>query len=400
MNKIIPFILLFCFISGTFATVLSSVSASELIEDSWYSKTSMPSERKWFGVVVLDDKIYAIGGSKVYGSEHVGTNERYDPKTNMWITLSSIPTPRINFGVVTYQDKIYCIGGEVPYFGPILVSQTVDAVEVYDPVNDLWSTKASFPTKVSNPRVCVVNNQLFVITYDGKMYLYNPSNDTWSSKTSIPVSTTYPTVRVINGQIFAICSSDAGWEMFMYNQLKNSWTKKANPYVLHGAFECIVVDNKILICDQPMHVDNLPLNFRIYDPETDKWSEGQTATNLTKGYGLFVGATYGVHAPKNGYVFGMEPVNIDTVQMFTWIYNPAEDVWLTAKPMPILLPGLNSVVAVDDILYIIGECGTIDQYVPIGYSTTPLSSEHVPLASEHSTSKPFLAKPVMAVIVL
>ncbi|MDR2708118.1 MAG: hypothetical protein LBB87_05185, partial [Nitrososphaerota archaeon] len=40
------------------------------------------------------------------------------------------------------------------------------------------------------------------------------------------------------------------------------------------------------------------------------------------------------------------------------------------------------------------------QYVPIGYSTTPLSSEHVPLASEHSTSKPFLAKPVMAVIVL
>jgi hypothetical protein len=403
MNKIIPFMLISFFIIGLFTTTFNPVSASELVENSWNSKSSMPSERKWFGVIALDNKIYAIGGSKKDGSaDQVGTNERYDPKTNMWTTLSSMPTPRYNFGVATYQDKIYCIGGEVPYFGPVFVSQAVDAVEVYDPVNDIWSTKASFPTKVSNPRVCVVNNQLFVITYDGKTYMYNPSSDKWNNKTAIPISTTNLTVRIVNNQIFVICSSETGWEMFMYNPIKDSWTKKAYPYVLHGVFEFIVVDNKIMMCDHPMHVDNLPLNFRIYDPETDKWSEGQTATKLTKNAILFTGATSGVYAPKNVYVFGWEQIDYDTVQTFTWLYNPADDVWSTAKPMPIetVYNRLNFVAFVDDILYIIGEYGAVDQYVPIGYdprgySTRPTATSVVsegtssPAPSESSWS--FLA---------
>jgi hypothetical protein len=384
MNKNVPFILLFIFISGFFITAINSAAASEIVEDSWNTKATMMHERRWFRVVTLDDKIYAIGG------ENSGINECYDPKTDRWTTLAPMPTPRSSFGVVAYQGKIYCIGGSVPYFGPVFVSQGIDVVEVYDPVTDTWSTKASLPIKTGVLSTCVVNDQIFVINYDSTMYMYNPSVDKWSSKTSIPVSTPNLTVRVINDQIFAICSSEAGWAMFMYEQTKNSWTKKADPYVLHGAFEVIVVDNKILMCDEPMHVDNLPLNFRIYDPETDKWNEGQTATKLAKGTSLFVGATYGVYAPKNGYVFGVEYSDIDTAQTLTWIYNPADDAWLTAKPMPIekIHNGLNCVVVVDDILYIIGEYGTIDQYVPIGYRGTVYATPTPSNSGSSETSEP------------
>ncbi|MCL1970201.1 MAG: hypothetical protein FWF66_01900, partial [Candidatus Bathyarchaeota archaeon] len=85
---------------------------------------------------------------------------------------------------------------------------------------------------VSSPSVCVINNQLFVITYDGKMYMYNSYEDNWIRKASLPVNTSNIIVRVIDEQIFVICSSEAGWKMFVYNQVKDLWIKKAAPYVL------------------------------------------------------------------------------------------------------------------------------------------------------------------------
>ena len=95
MNRIIPFTLLLLLVCNTFATVtLSSVSASELVEDSWNTKTPSPNpERQAFEVVTVEGKIYAIGGfyytetpypvvGSVLVENYVGTNERYDPVTD------------------------------------------------------------------------------------------------------------------------------------------------------------------------------------------------------------------------------------------------------------------------------------------------------------------------------
>ncbi|MCL1970342.1 MAG: hypothetical protein FWF66_02650 [Candidatus Bathyarchaeota archaeon] len=142
MNKIVPFMLLFL-ICTPLVTVFTSVLASELLEDSWSTKASINHERRWFSITVLDDQIYAIGG--YLNGLSVAFNERYDPVTDNWVTLASMPTSRLNFGVVTYQGKIYCIGGEVPYFGSVVLSQSIDVVEVYDPISDTWIKKASFP---------------------------------------------------------------------------------------------------------------------------------------------------------------------------------------------------------------------------------------------------------------
>ncbi|MCL1970200.1 MAG: hypothetical protein FWF66_01895 [Candidatus Bathyarchaeota archaeon] len=120
-----------------------------------------------------------------------------------------------------------------------------------------------------------------------------------------------------------------------------------------------------------MYVSDISLNFRIYDLETDKWCEGQTATKFTKYASFFAGVTSGVYAPENVYVFGLTEIDQDTVQTFTWVYDPACDVWSTAKPRPIgnMYNGLNCIVTIADILYIVGENGTIEQYVPVGYNS-------------------------------
>ncbi|MDR2719474.1 MAG: hypothetical protein LBC03_01540 [Nitrososphaerota archaeon] len=99
MNKFIPFMLLFFFISGTFTSSFTPVSASELVEDSWNTKTPSPNpERQAFEVVTVEGKIYAIGGfyytetpyhivGSVLVENYLGTNERYDPVTDTWTTL-------------------------------------------------------------------------------------------------------------------------------------------------------------------------------------------------------------------------------------------------------------------------------------------------------------------------
>ena len=403
MNKIILVaILLSFFISGSFVTVFNSVSAAELIEDSWSTKSSMAHGQKWFEIVTFDDKIYTIGGEK--DGLDVGFTQQYDTKTDKWTTLANMPTSRIHFGTVIYENKIYCIGGEVPYVGPVFVSQAIDVVEVYDPVTNTWSEKASVPTTMSRPMTCVINNQLFVITYDGQMYMYNSSKDRWSTKASIPVSTTNMNARVLNDQIFVICSSGAEWSMFMYNQATDSWIKKADPTVLYGLFDFIVAGNQIIMCDIPMYVNNAPLNFRIYDPETDKWREGQTVTKLMPNYCRFVGATSGVYAPENVYVFGGEQIDGYNGKAFAWFYDIVGDVWSTAKtlPIPTMISSV-SLVVVDDIFYLIGEYGAVRQYVPIGYNPqgypTPTSSSNINtsfVSSEPSGS--FLTGPVVAIM--
>jgi len=300
----------------------------------------------------------------------------------------------------------------------VFVAQGTDVVEVYDPVNDTWSKKASLPISTGSLTACVINSQLFVITWDGQTYMYDPYVDSWSSKASIPANIIYTTAHVINDQIFVITQSyETPWEMYMYNPTTDSWTKKANPSTSdNNVF--VVVDNKIIMCSHlityltPMYTESaVPLNLRIYDPETDTWSEIKTGLKSMCFCGLFVGVTSGVYAPKNVYVFGGEQIDRDTYQTFTWVYDPIGDTWSTAKPMSMetLNSGLRNIIVVDDVFYVINEYGTVvEQYVPVGYdgplgyqtppdATTP-SVSLVPSESEHSGA--FLTGSVVDVIVL
>jgi N-acetylneuraminic acid mutarotase len=382
MNKILVFVLLFFFISGTFVTTFSSVSAaSKLVADSWNTKTPMTQEYTGVSFAVLDGKIYAIGGS----------NERYDPATDTWTTLKFIPTPRTNVNVVAYQGKIYCIGGIVSASGPGLY-RSLNTVEVYDPVTDSWSSKASVPLDATyfwleyyypDMKVCVVNEHLFAIARSGELFMYNTSADSWSSKASLSVDEDwYPHVYVVDGQLFVITPSRA---MYMYNPHVDLWTKKTNMPLSDSNYSLYpfvtVIDNKIVIGDHQktdLSAGSVQLNLRIYDPKTDVWSERKTNSKSVILYGgsMFVGETSGAYAPKKFYIFGYEQVNQDSFQAFTWMYDPKSDVWSTAKATNTFRNVLASqLVVANDIFYLIGGSFN-DQYVPVGYNPQGYHDTH------------------------
>src|SRR4051794_7520178 len=66
------------------------------------------------------------------------------PITVSWTTRASMPTARDSLGVVaTNNGKIEAIGGHI-FSG---LDNYLSTVEEYDSIADVWSTRASMPTK-------------------------------------------------------------------------------------------------------------------------------------------------------------------------------------------------------------------------------------------------------------
>ena len=329
--------LVFFFISGTFASVFSSVSTTELFADSWSMKTSMTQARWGLGVIAVADKIYAIGGLSVDG--YAGTNERYDPATDTWITLKAMPTPRINFGIVAYQEKIYCIGGSsYDKEGNLEVGKMT---EVYDILTNSWATKAAYPYGSFGMDAHVVDGKIFVVSgYD--LFMYDPSEDSWTKKSDMPE---------------------------LYRSI--------------AVFGSVVLDDKIVLIDATNLDPGSKPKILFYDPKTDVWNKGQVDSL----YGAFRGdavVTTGRYAPQKIYALNLAVNNV---------YDPISDTWSTAESMPTDRVSFG-IAVVDDLLYVIGghmplpyhgsftgympgePLAINEQYVPIGYSSATVGSEH------------------------
>jgi hypothetical protein len=284
---------------------------------------------------------------------------------------------------------------------------------VYDPKTDSWSKKTSVPIEIGMPirmpmQACVVNEQLFVIGLNGELCLYNPSVDSWSHKASLTVEipdkqwAPYKHGYAVNGQLFVLVQQGHRLEMYMYDSNADLWTKKANPPIDNDAYvttvknRAVVMDNKLIIPEwnrvyqniAPSNQDNsnvisdksayvirkevigVEWKLWIYDPKTDMWGEGKTSPMFPNSGRLFFWLTFGVYAPAKVYAFGYKQLDTDTFQTVTQVYDPANDIWSTAKNLQtsMAVQSVDKLVIVDDIYYLMGKNSINAQYIPIGYS--------------------------------
>jgi N-acetylneuraminic acid mutarotase len=362
MRKLIPIILLSFLILSSFAAAFNAVSAAKLVENSWNAKTPMTQARVGLGVVAVDGKIYAIGGSTVdiYTGDpslggFVGTNERYDPKTDSWVTLASMPTPRVSFAIAAYQGKIYCMGGDT-YNADATEGEQYrhsNVVEVYDVATDSWSAKSA-SSFIGGGIAHMVNGKIFVLVGNA-LHMYNPTADVWTRKTDATLFLFSPASAVVNNKI-------------------------------------VLTGNALVSTNQQIRA----VKAIVYDPETDTWSEGKTEDTLTGG-GVAVSTT-GVYAPQKVYVLGKDQI---------LAYDLTTDTWSTAQAEPSNRHSFRAAV-IDDVVYVIGgldfnfnTVSTNEQYVPIGYNDTisPAPFPSVtpePYPSTHTPGTPgFLFTPLI-----
>lgn len=121
MSKSVVLLLVLVFLTASCTVIAKPISAPS--PDSWASNASMPTARAFFGVALVDGKVYAIGGGG-------GVNEVYDPVTDTWATKKPMPNPRTSFAIAACENKIYVIGG---YGNGTNKGTAIN--EVYDPAN-------------------------------------------------------------------------------------------------------------------------------------------------------------------------------------------------------------------------------------------------------------------------
>jgi len=108
----------------------------------------MPVRSELLGVTVLDNKVYAIGGST--GDE----TQVYDPAIDNWTIKTPMLRANYWFGIGVINNKIHVIGGSAG------AGETHD---MYDPIINTWIESISMPTGRSALAVGIINNILFAI---------------------------------------------------------------------------------------------------------------------------------------------------------------------------------------------------------------------------------------------
>jgi len=343
MRKSVGSVIVFVFLATCMIVTMPAPASAGETENSWVSKAAVHQARAGLGVVAVNGKIYAIGGttsstSYAYTGGFVGTNEEYDSETNTWTYKAPMPTPRASFAIAAYQNKIYCIGGAVG----ISVDErtgfysynTSGVNEVYDTVTNTWETKTSLPDEGGKFQAHVVNGKIYVIR-GSYSYVYDPADDSWASIERMPPP--YPSSSLVSAAV-------------------------GNKIVVTGEFK------KGNSFDSEQRV-------LVYDAETGNWSVGTSGpTVVVEGAAA---ATIGVNAPQRVYVLGLA-VEQNPPPSTNQVYDAETDAWATATSMPTNRTYFG-VAVINDTLYAIGGhlypsgeiTGVNEQYYPIGYGVPP-----------------------------
>ncbi len=201
---------------------------------AWDYKIWMLTSRYRLAAATVGCEVYAIGGWDWSGASKV--NEMYNPVANYWTPKASKPTGAANVGAAVLSDQIYVVGGMSTSLG------LLKTVEVYDPATDSWSSIAPLPVGLSGAAVAALRQgsgqaaggKLYVFGGDSNSgdvdttYEYDPVTDTWTPKAPMPGGPrSYAAATALNGKIYVA----GGWPELRtfeeYDPSTDTWTSKA-----------------------------------------------------------------------------------------------------------------------------------------------------------------------------
>ncbi|MFQ5460436.1 MAG: kelch repeat-containing protein, partial [Anaerolineae bacterium] len=213
---------------GDRSVVAATATPSTQADPRWIQRASLPSPRSGVAAVVVEGRLYAIGGAGAgdpQGATPVSTDtlvydpqglewralapkphgvhdakakalqgravvpggcradgqasprvEVYDPGTNTWSAAASLPEGRCGYGLAEYQGRLYLFGGRRGD-DPATAS---DEVWRYDAVADRWLAEAPMPQPRSGLAAVLKGDDIHVL--GGLDAAGRPTRDHWVFK--------------------------------------------------------------------------------------------------------------------------------------------------------------------------------------------------------------------------
>ena len=266
----------------TLLPILFTILVSSSVAQNPYTQyADMLSERWGHSMCVLDGKIYAIGGSgsdELWGAAFA-TMEVYDPTQDNWTSKASMLHGRANFGICTYNSKIYAIGGGQSFFW-----DPQSTIEEYDPVTDTWTYTTDMPRPRMMYTTSLIDDKIYIKGgFDNnheifaEVDVYDIQSDTWSTKADLPTPRHSSASAVLNGKIYIIggvivFDQNAVTIVEAYDLASDTWTTKEKLIKSKKMMPASVLNGKIYIFGGGVSMWPTPLSsVEEYDPVTDIW---------------------------------------------------------------------------------------------------------------------------------
>ncbi len=239
----------------------------------------LPGTRGGLRAIALDDGIHVIGGTiffSGFGNIASMAHDVYDPKSNSWTSRAPVPdTLTSSSALVVVDGKIYMIGGSQGYLS-----------RVYDPSQDTWEYRANPPGDGYREGhvAAAVGGKIYVIGGANPDYYpgypirsYDPASDTWSPPLgSIPIGRFSQAGAAIGDEIYVV---GTGSELQIYNPATNTWRRGADLPTATRVPSVAVFEGKLYVLGGASRDifagGSGDLNaVQIYDPATDTWATG------------------------------------------------------------------------------------------------------------------------------
>ena len=161
---------------------------------TWSTGPPLPTPRGDLVTVVLDGRIHAIGGMVTGGfggglTSPVDDHEVFDPATGAWSSRAPLPTGLGRSAAAVLSGRIHVFGGWIG--SPFTFAHP--GHQIYDPVTDTWSSGALLPNERRGGVAGVLEygelaGKAFLMggNHDGGPLLnavdvYDPATDSWST---------------------------------------------------------------------------------------------------------------------------------------------------------------------------------------------------------------------------
>ncbi|NXR87316.1 KLH28 protein, partial [Hypocryptadius cinnamomeus] len=267
--------------------------------------------------------------------------EMYFPQNDSWIGLAPLSIPRYEFGVCVLEQKMYVVGGIATHVCQgISYRKHESSVECWDPDTNTWSSLERMFESRSTLGVAVLAGELYALGgYDGQSYLrsvekYIPKVKEWQLVAPMSRTRSCFAAAVLDGMIYAIGGYGPAHmnSMERYDPSKNSWETVASMADKRINFGVGVMLGFIFVVGGHNGVSHLS-SIERYDPHQNQWTvcrpmkEPRTGVDVAP-FSAGVGAAV---IDNHLYVVGGHSGSsyLNTVQR----YEPISDSWLDSAGM-------------------------------------------------------------------
>ncbi len=132
--------------------------------------------------------------------------EIYDPVNNSWSSGTAMQTRRDNPGSAVFNGKLYIFGGRTRDADGTTVNGTLTTIEIFNPATNSWSYGSPMPTGRRTMVVGTISGRAQVMGGEAPVYSeneeYNPATDSWRTLTPMSIGRHGAAAATIRGKVY------------------------------------------------------------------------------------------------------------------------------------------------------------------------------------------------------